>query len=183
MLRKIIYTGLIIALLFLQACKNNNEKSTSGANTEQGELRTDNTKEIALNVNFYDSRYNEVYKSYIQIKNALVESNSEETKLAAENLATAFANIGVDELLMDEVTIIIGSNDIKGQRKSFSVLSNEVAKLLSSAKIKSGKIYKQYCPMAFNFKGAYWLAAEKEIRNPYFGDQMLNCGEVKAEIE
>ena len=30
--------------------------------------------------------------------------------------------------------------------------------------------------MANDNQGAYWLSATKEIRNPYFGKQMLNCG-------
>jgi Cu(I)/Ag(I) efflux system membrane fusion protein len=32
--------------------------------------------------------------------------------------------------------------------------------------------------MALNDKGAYWLSEFEEIRNPYFGDAMLTCGEV-----
>jgi hypothetical protein len=32
--------------------------------------------------------------------------------------------------------------------------------------------------MAFDDKGAYWLSAESEIKNPYFGKKMLECGEV-----
>jgi len=39
--------------------------------------------------------------------------------------------------------------------------------------------YYQYCPMAFDNKGAYWISNETEIRNPYFGEKMLKCGENK----
>jgi len=44
------------------------------------------------------------------------------------------------------------------------------------------KLYRQYCPMAFQNKGAYWLSSEKKIMNPYFGDKMLHCGVVKEEF-
>ena len=44
-------------------------------------------------------------------------------------------------------------------------------------------LYKQYCPMAFNNQGAYWLAAEEEVNNPYFGDLMLHCGSVEEVIQ
>jgi Cu(I)/Ag(I) efflux system membrane fusion protein len=37
--------------------------------------------------------------------------------------------------------------------------------------------------MAFDNKGAYWLSETKEIRNPYFGDKMMTCGEVKKEFK
>jgi len=37
--------------------------------------------------------------------------------------------------------------------------------------------------MAFDGKGGYWLSNSKEIRNPYFGDIMLACGEVTEVLE
>jgi len=37
--------------------------------------------------------------------------------------------------------------------------------------------------MADNNKGAYWLSKEEKVFNPYFGDAMLKCGEVKQVIE
>lgn len=40
-------------------------------------------------------------------------------------------------------------------------------------------LYEVFCPMAFNNKGASWLQTDKQVRNPYFGAQMLSCGEVK----
>ncbi|HEY1025575.1 MAG TPA: hypothetical protein VGE26_10450, partial [Sphingobacteriaceae bacterium] len=62
-------------------------------------------------------------------------------------------------------------------------LTSEVEKLIKASKIKSGTVYKQYCPMAYDGNGAYWLANESDIRNPYYGDEMLECGEVKEEIK
>lgn len=34
-----------------------------------------------------------------------------------------------------------------------------------------------------NDKGAYWLAETKEVKNPYFGQKMLTCGEVQEELK
>ena len=36
-----------------------------------------------------------------------------------------------------------------------------------------------HCPMAFDNNGADWLQRGTQINNPYFGDQMLRCGEVR----
>ena len=44
-------------------------------------------------------------------------------------------------------------------------------------------LYVQFCPMANNDKGATWISREEEIINPYFGDVMLNCGNVEEVIE
>ena len=44
-------------------------------------------------------------------------------------------------------------------------------------------VYIEFCPMANDNKGGYWLSTEEKIQNPYFGKKMLKCGEVKATIK
>jgi len=39
-------------------------------------------------------------------------------------------------------------------------------------------LYLEYCSMANDNFGAYWLSFDKEIKNPYYGEQMLACGEI-----
>jgi Cu(I)/Ag(I) efflux system membrane fusion protein len=34
--------------------------------------------------------------------------------------------------------------------------------------------------MAFDNKGAEWLQRGTTINNPYFGDEMLRCGEIRS---
>jgi hypothetical protein len=36
--------------------------------------------------------------------------------------------------------------------------------------------------MAFNNEGAFRLSDNKTIRNPYSGDKMLTCGEVRETL-
>jgi len=43
-------------------------------------------------------------------------------------------------------------------------------------------IYVQHCPMANNNQGALWLSVDKEIRNPYFGEAMPDCGSITDSI-
>tara|TARA_R110002073_G_scaffold336260_1_gene531364 strand:- start:99554 stop:101632 length:2079 start_codon:yes stop_codon:yes gene_type:complete len=40
-------------------------------------------------------------------------------------------------------------------------------------------IYTAFCPMAFDFKGAKWIQRGTEISNPYFGSEMLRCGDIQ----
>ena len=180
---------LSILVIILTSCKKEGNKNAieiievTPGNEQIISDKNVGYESTVLNVKFSDSRYNDVYKHYIHIKNALVNSDIEGAKVGAQNIGTAFANLGVDQVLMDEAYYISSEDDLELQREAFSVLGNEVTKILSKAHIASGKIYKQYCPMAFDFKGAYWLSTEKEIRNPYFGDAMLKCGEVKEEIK
>ena len=39
-----------------------------------------------------------------------------------------------------------------------------------------GTVYVAHCPMAYDYEGADWLTTKAEIRNPYFGAEMLSCG-------
>jgi Cu(I)/Ag(I) efflux system membrane fusion protein len=36
--------------------------------------------------------------------------------------------------------------------------------------------------MAKNGKGAFWLSEIRNIRNPYFGNKMIDCGETKETL-
>jgi len=38
-----------------------------------------------------------------------------------------------------------------------------------------GELYKQYCPMYDG--GSNWISDSEEIANPFYGSQMLKCGE------
>ncbi|MNG29248.1 hypothetical protein D3C84_1146450 [compost metagenome] len=55
--------------------------------------------------------------------------------------------------------------------------------LLKKAGMADAELYVHYCPMAFDNKGAVWISTTKEVRNPYFGEKMLKCGEVKETIK
>ena len=77
---------------------------------------------------------------------------------------------------------IIAANDIEIQRQGFADLNLTFYKVLKGFGLKDETVYYQYCPMAFDSKGAYWLSEEKEIENPYFGEKMLKCGETREEL-
>ncbi len=72
---------------------------------------------------------------------------------------------------------------IESMREGFEGLSNELIAVVGKFGILQGKtLYKAYCPMAFDNKGADWLQLDEDILNPYFGASMLLCGEVKEVI-
>jgi Cu(I)/Ag(I) efflux system membrane fusion protein len=77
---------------------------------------------------------------------------------------------------------IQSSDEIQGQRKDFSNLSSEFYKAIKKSGLMGKTAYYQFCPMAFNGKGAFWLSSTEEIRNPYFGDRMLTCGDTRETL-
>ncbi|APG61086.1 DUF3347 domain-containing protein [Christiangramia salexigens] len=121
-----------------------------------------------------------IFQHYIHVKTALVNSNMEEAKKGGEMLSKAIADSNKEAKVIAEK--IAQAGDIESQRKAFSDLTAQMENILKGA-LSSGEVYMQYCPMAFNNKGGYWISAEKEIKNPYFGDKMLNCGATKSVIQ
>jgi hypothetical protein len=126
----------------------------------------------------------EILDAYLKVKDALVKTDP---KLASESAKTLVSVIGesTDELLSKIIASakkIKSSGDVKEQRTFFNDLSENVYLLLKGTSDIEAPVYRQYCPMAFSNTGAYWLAAEKEINNPYFGSMMLHCGSVKEEL-
>ncbi|MDT0651042.1 efflux RND transporter periplasmic adaptor subunit, partial [Zunongwangia sp. F297] len=58
----------------------------------------------------------------------------------------------------------------------FVVLNQNMVPLVMNIKNIDPQLLIQKCPMANNNKGAFWLSTNKEIRNPYYGEQMMTCG-------
>ncbi len=131
---------------------------------------------------FKDAKLGTAYEHYVHLKDALVASKADEAKMGAGELQKALKEVSGSTAASEAASKIAGSSDLKEQRKAFSTLSNEMATLLKGGKLSMGMLYLDYCPMANNNEGAYWVSNQKEIKNPYFGDAMLKCGSVKEMI-
>jgi Cu(I)/Ag(I) efflux system membrane fusion protein len=90
------------------------------------------------------------------------------------------AHLGTMESSLKE---IMSASDIEAQRKSFSALSDSFYKSIKAFGLGGSTAYYEFCPMAFDNEGAYWLSDAEQIRNPYFGDKMPNCGMVKEKLK
>jgi hypothetical protein len=122
------------------------------------------------------------YTHYINLKNALVESDEAIAKTESDNLVKALESIEGAAKLLDEAKKVANSSSLKDQRTAFTALSNEMTLLIKKSELTGGELYLEYCPMANGNEGGYWLSNENEIRNPYFGSMMLKCGSVKEVI-
>ena len=128
--------------------------------------------------------------AYYEVKDALVATNAAKAKASAADLLAAIGKVEVAKLsaadkkalasAKTEATHIGESTDVEHQREHFEGLSKAVIQLSKST--KPAKTYVQFCPMAAEGKGAYWLSDKKAVRNPYYGAKMLTCGKVTEEI-
>ncbi len=86
--------------------------------------------------------------------------------------------------LLNTVPALEAGTDLEKIRIAFYPLSKAVTKAVAGFGVNnSTPVYEQYCSMAFDNTGATWLAATKEIFNPYFGDLMLHCGEIRRQLK
>ena len=153
------------------------------------------------NTGAFNESFNRLLTAYYGVKDALVASDTVKANKAAAELQMAADSLKVDEIQGDSTgtiketalsytgTIVgsakgfLGETTIDEKRKEFEMLTEAMWNLSRVVKYGGRKIYYQYCPMAFNDKGAYWMSNEREIRNPYFGDQMLECGKVEDSLD
>ena len=130
---------------------------------------------------FKDKSIGKSYTQYLVLKDALVASKGKDAQSAAKELGKTLGSIKNGKLAQVQATKIASGNAIEEQRKVFDMLSDEMLKLVKD-QLSMGEIYLEYCPMANKNTGGKWLSNEKEIKNPYFGSMMLNCGAVKETI-
>jgi Cu(I)/Ag(I) efflux system membrane fusion protein len=75
------------------------------------------------------------------------------------------------------------SSDIAKVRESFSPLARALSQVLAQwGSSFSSELYLLHCPMAFKGQGADWIQTHQAVENPYFGDRMFACGEVKETL-
>ncbi|MBU0943528.1 MAG: efflux RND transporter periplasmic adaptor subunit [Proteobacteria bacterium] len=85
--------------------------------------------------------------------------------------------------LTKDIHLLGGAETLAEMRTFFYSLSLTLAQVVETfGSVDDVPIYVQFCPMAFDNKGATWLAPSEEISNPYFGAMMLRCGEVRQQI-
>ncbi|HMO39093.1 MAG TPA: efflux RND transporter periplasmic adaptor subunit [Saprospiraceae bacterium] len=137
-----------------------------------------------------------VVEHYLQLKDALVQSDAAVAKGYATNLAAAIGRtpandfqseaqeywLAVAPLLSDLANKMIQAGELAGMRQYFTPFSDRMSNLIKVFGPLDVPVFVQFCPMANSNKGGYWLSQQQEIRNPYYGDEMLTCGKVVAEI-
>ena len=177
------------------ACSNNKssqESSATNTETTPQASKTDNS-----DVQKSTGSINDVVSHYLSLKNALTNDNGSEAASAAKEIGETLTKVDESSLTPEQKKIYddikddikehsehIGANgsDIKHQREHFDLLSKDIIDLVKATG-SSQTLYKDFCPMYNNKKGASWLSETKEIKNPYYGKGMPKCGIVKEEIK
>ncbi len=143
----------------------------------------------------FQASLTQLFHTYTQLKNALVKGNPDAAQQFSQQLQQQLDSLKTDALtpqaivlwqkdsraLTKVISALASQKDLASQRQNLEALSKALLSSIRHFGINT-PVYKAYCPMAFDNKGAFWLSEMEEIRNPYFGEAMLNCGMVKEVI-
>ncbi|MBT1690384.1 DUF3347 domain-containing protein [Dawidia soli] len=138
-----------------------------------------------------------VFNAYVQLKDSFVASDAARVQAASQGVQRAVS--AVDMTLLegaahhDWMTHLEGIHttlkamqtspaNLEDQRKAFAGLTQSLYQAIKAYGLGNTTAYYEFCPMAFNNEGGFWLSDSKTIRNPYFGDKMLTCGEVREAL-
>lgn len=200
------------ALFMVTACgENKSNENGDGGNIldrhmEQEELSQEKVeKNIEGNENIeafnqpapvLQSQVQSLLNDYLQLKNALVESSVEGTATAASQMLNNIKSFDKGDFpeaqkefyeqridgMQNDIRYLTQTTDLSRQRDHFALITRNTYALVKAFDPNEEAVYYQYCPMAFDNTGGYWLSSEQEIRNPYFGDKMLECGRIEETI-
>ncbi len=138
-----------------------------------------------------------LFEEYLLLKDALVADDFEKAKSVAGTFQGNLSKVNMsvfkgethnvwmehNSQAVKALKVIIGAENIGQARKGFKELSDQFVMMAKTFGPFDQVLYIQHCPMANSNKGADWISDNKEIRNPYFGQDMLTCGEVKQKIQ
>ncbi len=191
---KNIIIAIVLSVASLAACNNSNDK------TNTTEVKSDSS---ATEMGSSTAQTNSatptsgILTGYLQVKNALADDNGNDASAGGKAITDAMTKLDqsslsatqkkaydavADDMKENAEHINENSGKIAHQREHFEMLSQDMYDLAKSFD-GNQKLYKDFCPMANNNKGAFWISETKEIKNPYLGKKMPECGEVKEEIK
>ena len=194
-MRKLKNTLSALVVLFLIS----NANATVISNTSKElklQLKSVPSADFSIKIDLSDKNLNAVFSNYFLLKDELVKTDGVSAAAKAKLLSASLSKVKMNELnkdvhkvwmkimknVMTDAKGIATTADVKAQRILFVSLSKKMYDLVKVAKYDSA-VYYQFCPMANDGKGAYWLSKENAVKNPYYGTKMLKCGEVVETIK
>ncbi len=185
---------VLSGFLFLVACGGKDEKAAVADTTPK-------TLAASAHSDSFNLAFGKMLDHYFELKDQFIAEN--DTLIAQKSVAlisdVAEAAVEFKDLKNDstvastarnyavsissELKSIVSETDREERRKSFQTVSEQIYDLIRAVKYDRAIVYHQYCPMAFNDAGAFWLSNSSDIRNPYLPKKMLTCGEVKDSID
>jgi Cu(I)/Ag(I) efflux system membrane fusion protein/cobalt-zinc-cadmium efflux system membrane fusion protein len=145
----------------------------------------DASAHIRNQVDYLMEHYLAIQKNLAEDKTDAVALNARGLITASEEIVKHFGhtesglNVQAEKAVqkINETAKKLNGKDIKSDRASFGDLSTATQTLIGQIRPDSKrwpKLYVMYCSMA----DKHWIQASPKVVNPYYGSQMLECGEI-----
>ena len=171
----------VTIIFLLTACGSNETTTEQPYEKDQAaiEMPADQRNKASIN----NGDLNAVYEQYAKLTDAFTKGDVANAKMAANAIEAGAKEMDGGQAIATSAATIVAANDIEAQRSAYLKMSNDLITLVKNSGMKEGELYVEHCPMAFDNAGGSWISSNKEIRNPYFGDKMMTCGEVTETIK
>jgi len=117
-----------------------------------------------------------IVESYLQIQALLAADKADGVKAPAAAIAKTAATMGdKGAAIAKTARTLEGAADLKTMRDAFGPLSEAVIAAAQAEGMQDLGVKQAFCPMVKR----PWLQKDGKIRNPYYGNAMLECGEFK----
>ncbi len=135
--------------------------------------------------------------NYFDMIHSLANDNESGAKEGAKKLADNLHSFDASKLPQDQKAFydrhesrisrsledITHSATLDEVREATASVSDELYQLTKAFHGNTADVYYNYCPMARDNAGAYWLSDVSEIQNPYMGKSMPGCGSTKEVLK
>ena len=207
-MKTILFSLLAIGTFALSSCKENKEQKSTTETTMQHDMSTMsdssamgnmpmNAKVTVIDAEKTSANLTELYSHYTHLTFALSGDDDKEAASGAKGIVDALTKIDKSSFSTEQKNefaelessirehaehIADNAGNIDHQREHLDIMSADFYDLLKDFGT-SKPVYKIFCPMYNDKKGAFWLSDSREVKNPYYGKEMLSCGVVQEEIK
>ncbi len=120
---------------------------------------------------------NNLVDPYLRIHASLTKDSTDGVKDNARSIATEAESLGGSAIkLRDAARALEAAGDLKAARTVFGPLTDALLTYANESKmVLPPELKLAYCPMVKKS----WLQKGETIANPYYGSEMLTCGDFK----
>jgi len=144
----------------------------------------------------FKSNLEKLFHIYFDLKNALADDAPDQAREHGRRLKQQLETVGKHSLdgehhmfwmdrykdIEESIEKLVDAAEKETMRVHFEPLSEAFIETARTLGAIGQTWYVAFCPMYDDDRGAYWLSEFEEIKNPYFGDMMLRCGEVRETL-
>lgn len=144
----------------------------------------------------FKSNLEKLFHIYFALKNALADDAPEKARVHGRALKEQLNIIGKHSIdgehhlfwmeqydaMEESIEKLVNASDKENMRAYFEPLSETFIETARTLGAIGQTWFVAFCPMYDNDRGAYWLSEFEQIKNPYFGSMMLDCGQVHETI-